>query len=57
VSDQESRDVIDDWYDDGEFDHVHRCGAVEAAIGRLPTGGGEYSTVEDDLRAYMGRVC
>jgi hypothetical protein len=51
------RAVIDDWYDNGVFDRVHRCAAVREAIERLPASTPSYSTHRADLRAYEMRVC
>lgn len=56
VSGRESRSVIDDWYDNGEFDRTHRCGAVREAIARLPRDI-PYSSAVDDIRRYAGQVC
>lgn len=56
VSGRESRAVIDDWYDNGVFDRAHRCGAVRAAILRLPRDR-PYSSVLDDFRRYAEQIC
>lgn len=57
VSGREWRAVIDDWYDNGVFDRVHRCSAVREAIERLPTGARDYSSVGADFAAYAEEVC
>lgn len=57
VGGREWRAVIDDWYDNGELDEVHRCGAVREAIARVPIGGREITTAREDLLAYAEQVC
>lgn len=57
VSDREWKAVINDWYDNGEFDRGHRCAAVREATRRLPSSMPSYSSVFDDLRRYSESVC
>ncbi len=57
VGDREWKAVVDDWYDNGEFDHAHRGAAVREASRRLPLGRPSYSSVFDDLRRYAEQVC
>lgn len=56
VADREWRDVIDDWYDNGEFDEAHRCAAVRAALDQVPSGR-DINTAQEDLNLYADRVC
>lgn len=57
VSGREWRAVIDDWYDNGEFDSAHRCAALREAIRRLPSGVRNYSSSSDDIRRHSELVC
>jgi hypothetical protein len=49
--------VINDWYDNGRFDHPHSCAAVREAERRLPDDGGAYSDPRGDLRRYEAKRC
>jgi hypothetical protein len=57
VSDPEWRRVIDDWYDNGQFDRPHTCRAVRETGERIPARGPNYSSIHGDLRAYADLVC
>ena len=54
---REWKAVIDDWDDNGEFDHFHRCAAIKTAITKLPNSGPSFSTARDELKAYARQVC
>ena len=51
------RAVIDDWYDNGRFDHDHECGAVREAAEHVPRSGHNYSSAYQDLVAIAETVC
>lgn len=57
VSGGEWRAVIDDWYDNGELDQSHRCGAIREAIAHVPVEGRDITTAREDLLAYAENVC
>jgi hypothetical protein len=57
VAGREWKAVIDDWYDNGEFDEAHRCAAVREAIAHVPAQGPNYHTATEDLLAYSEQVC
>ena len=57
VGNREWRAVIDDWYDNGVFDQIHRCVAVREAIAHIPAQGRAFHTATEDLRAYSEQVC
>lgn len=57
VAGREWKAVIDDWYDNGEFDRAHRCAAVREAIAHVPAQGPNYHTTTEDLLAYSEQVC
>lgn len=57
VSGREWRAVIDDWYDNGEFDEAYRCAAVREAIEHVPTHGPSFHTAREDLLAFAEQVC
>ncbi len=56
VSARERKQVIDDWFDNGKMDHVHRCAAVRAAIGVLPTDQ-RFASARDALAAHARHIC
>jgi hypothetical protein len=47
--------VINDWYDNGRFDHPHSCAAVRAAERRLPVL--PYSDAPATFRRYEAKRC
>ena len=57
VSDREWKTVIDDWYDNGEFDETHRCGSVRAAqaLDASPAASGAPSHSEITVRSRPAR--
>ena len=57
LMDKEWRTVIADWYDDGDFDHSHRCRAVREAGRHVPSRSPDMQTLHADLRALEAGAC
>ena len=53
----DGRAVIQDAYDNQRLDRNWSCGSLRAALGRLSTEGGDYSTVTAMLNEATGRAC
>src|SRR5690242_4847290 len=49
--------VVDDWLDNGRFDHPHSCAAVVVAATNASGFHPAYSTFPHDIRALAHRVC
>jgi hypothetical protein len=51
--------VVDDWLDNGRFDHAHSCPAVVVAAtnANVPSDRATYTRFPHDVRSLARRVC
>jgi hypothetical protein len=52
-----ANEAINDWYEDGEFNREHSCGASETALAAFPDSLDRYGYVIAAFRNYRTSVC
>ena len=49
--------MINDWLDDGRFEHPHSCAAVRAAVRHLPDDEAVFRDPRGTFLGYAAKVC
>ena len=52
-----AKEAISDWYEDGEFNRVHSCAAIETALAAIPLSLERYEDVIAAFHDYRRSVC